>query len=275
MTDLTTTDPTPTDRPIPQDLVEQLAEALPELIADELESLSSTVYSELELRVGQRLSDGLSAAELDEFGALIDAGDEQASTAWLAEHRPDYQRVVATQREAIVAETVAALRGTSSATAEPVPRRREEIIELDLDVIAKTLQTMRANVIRAGDLLSVTHQCENGQNLVITMRVSDNGLLSMQSVGPALFSQARKGLLLSFAQQWNRERYWPKAFVVDSTDGDTCQLVAELAYPLAPGVHRRLLTHFLAAGLAYTKRMFESLAEVIEDPAASPQLELF
>ena len=275
MTDLTAADDvTTSSRPIPQDLVLEFAEALPDLTAAELESLSATVLSELELRVGQQLTDGLSNVELDEFSALVDAGDEQASTAWLAEHRPDYQDVVTAQRGAIVAETVAALGGTSSVPAVPATRR-EEILDVDLDVVAVALRTLPASAVRVDDRISVTQRCATGHRLVVTASVSDNGLLSMQSAGPRSFSQARKGLLLSFAQRWNRERYWPKAFVVDSADGDTCRLVAEFAYPLAPGVHRRLLAHLLGAGLAYTKRMFESLIEVLDDPEASAQLELF
>ncbi|MEN4476187.1 DUF5663 domain-containing protein [Mycolicibacterium cosmeticum] len=276
MTDLTAADDVTTSgRPIPQDLVMELAEALPDLTADELESLSATVFSELELRVGQQLTDGLSNVELEEFSALVDAGDEQASTAWLAEHRPDYQDVVAAQRGVIVAETVTALGGTSSAPAVPTTRRREEILDVDIDMVAGALRTLPASVVRVDDRISVAQRCANGHQLVVIASVSDNGLLIMQSAGPSSFSQARKGLLLSFAQRWNRERYWPKAFVVYSADGDTCRLVAEIAYPLAAGVHRRLLAHLLGAGLAYTKRMFESLTEILDDPEASAQLELF
>lgn len=49
------------------------------------------IYSELELRVGQRLSDGMSDAQLDEFANIIDkvpgAVDE-----FLAKHAPDYEQ---------------------------------------------------------------------------------------------------------------------------------------------------------------------------------------
>jgi hypothetical protein len=47
------------------------------------------IYSELELRVGTRLSDGLSDGQLEEFEQIIDRKEEKI-TEWLAEHAPQY-----------------------------------------------------------------------------------------------------------------------------------------------------------------------------------------
>lgn len=47
------------------------------------------IYDELELRVGTKLSDGMSDAQLEEFEAIIDR-KEDVITAWLAQHAPDY-----------------------------------------------------------------------------------------------------------------------------------------------------------------------------------------
>ena len=47
------------------------------------------IYDELELRVGTKLSDGMSDAQLEEFEAIIDRKDEVVTT-WLAAHVPDY-----------------------------------------------------------------------------------------------------------------------------------------------------------------------------------------
>ena len=48
------------------------------------------VFAELELRVGRRLSEGLSDAALDEFERLVD-GDEEYCRNWLRQHEPEYQ----------------------------------------------------------------------------------------------------------------------------------------------------------------------------------------
>ena len=47
------------------------------------------IYSELELRVGTRLSDGLSDAQLEEFEEIIDRKQEKIEAA-LAAHAPNY-----------------------------------------------------------------------------------------------------------------------------------------------------------------------------------------
>jgi len=47
------------------------------------------IYSELELRVGTRLSDGLSDDQLEEFEKIIDRDQEKIQN-WLAEHAPNY-----------------------------------------------------------------------------------------------------------------------------------------------------------------------------------------
>lgn len=49
------------------------------------------IYSELELRVGTRLSDGLSDSQLEEFEKIIDR-DEEKIQSWLAEHAPTYMQ---------------------------------------------------------------------------------------------------------------------------------------------------------------------------------------
>lgn len=103
------------------------------------------IYSELELRVGERLSQGLSDAQLDEFANIIDKvpgvvdeflakhapqyqqepifqrlmqatgapaddqrlKDEFAATKWLEVNRPDYRDVVAAVMEELKKEIVA------------------------------------------------------------------------------------------------------------------------------------------------------------------------
>ncbi len=55
------------------------------------------IYSELELRVGTRLSDGLSDSQLEEFEEIIDRKQEKIDN-WLAEHAPTYMQDQAFQK---------------------------------------------------------------------------------------------------------------------------------------------------------------------------------
>lgn len=47
------------------------------------------IYSELELRVGERLTDGMSDELLDEFGYFVDM-NQDGMTKWFSENLPDY-----------------------------------------------------------------------------------------------------------------------------------------------------------------------------------------
>lgn len=55
------------------------------------------IYSELELRVGERLSQGMSDAQLDEFANIIDK-TPGAVDEFLAKHAPNYQQEPMFQR---------------------------------------------------------------------------------------------------------------------------------------------------------------------------------
>lgn len=62
-------------------------EQLPE---EQKQAFLQHIYEELELRVGTKLSDGLSDQQLDEFEGIIDR-KEDAVAQWIATHVPGYQ----------------------------------------------------------------------------------------------------------------------------------------------------------------------------------------
>jgi hypothetical protein len=62
---------------------------LNELPDEQKQAFLQHIYEELELRVGTKLSEGLSDAQLEEFESIIDRKDE-AVAAWLAQHAPNY-----------------------------------------------------------------------------------------------------------------------------------------------------------------------------------------
>ncbi|HEU4715428.1 MAG TPA: DUF5663 domain-containing protein [Candidatus Saccharimonadales bacterium] len=63
---------------------------LDQLPQDQKQAFLDHIYSELELRVGVRLSDGLSDEQLKEFESFVDR-DDQKVQAWIAAHTPDYR----------------------------------------------------------------------------------------------------------------------------------------------------------------------------------------
>lgn len=62
------------------------------------------LYEELELRVGTRLSEGMSDQQLSSFEKLIDGNDEDGALNWLESNRPDYKAVVAEELEKLKQE---------------------------------------------------------------------------------------------------------------------------------------------------------------------------
>jgi predicted RNA-binding Zn ribbon-like protein len=106
---------------------------LGELPAAEKNKMLAHIYETLELRVGMRLAEQMSDAQLDEFEAFIDKNDEAGALRWLETNFPDYKKVVADELEklkseikaqapAIMEATMAELQGgAAAAPAPPTP----------------------------------------------------------------------------------------------------------------------------------------------------------
>jgi hypothetical protein len=62
---------------------------LDQLPEDQKQAFKEHIYSELELRVGVRLSEGLTDEQLTEFESFVDRNDEKVR-AWVAMHAPGY-----------------------------------------------------------------------------------------------------------------------------------------------------------------------------------------
>ena len=71
----------------------------PEMIRD--------IYNKLELKVGMRLAEQMTDAQLDEFEGLIDQKNDTASLQWLERNFPNYKQVVAEELEKLKAEVKA------------------------------------------------------------------------------------------------------------------------------------------------------------------------
>lgn len=95
-----------------QSIAQMLNEAFPPVVRSaldpaDLESLAERVLGELELRVGERLSAGLSETAMEEFELLSDDPDTPwpAFAEWFRTYRPDYQETVKQTLEELIQET--------------------------------------------------------------------------------------------------------------------------------------------------------------------------
>lgn len=62
------------------------------------------IYETLELRVGMKLAEQMTDAQLDEFEGYIDRNDEPGALKWLETNFPDYKQVVANELDNLKTE---------------------------------------------------------------------------------------------------------------------------------------------------------------------------
>lgn len=74
------------------------------LPAEDKKKMLAHIYETLELRVGMRLAQNMSDAQLDEFEKLMDANDEAGALTWLETNVPNYKEVVAEELEKLKSE---------------------------------------------------------------------------------------------------------------------------------------------------------------------------
>jgi hypothetical protein len=75
--------------------------------AEQKEPFLEHLLETLELRVGTKLSEGMTDEQLAEFEKLVKSRDYQGALAWLGEKRPDFKKVVADELETIKKEVEA------------------------------------------------------------------------------------------------------------------------------------------------------------------------
>lgn len=77
-------------------LIELGLGALP---ADEKNKMLAHIYETLEMRVGMKLAEQMTDAQLDEFEGYINRNDESGALTWLESNFPNYKQVVAEELE--------------------------------------------------------------------------------------------------------------------------------------------------------------------------------
>ena len=73
---------------------------------DQQKAFLQHLYEELELRVGLKLSEGMSKEQLKEFSSLIDKDEDDAAIKWLETNRPNFKDTVGEELEKIRKEVL-------------------------------------------------------------------------------------------------------------------------------------------------------------------------
>jgi len=107
---------------------------LGELPAEEKNKMLAHIYETLELRVGMRLAEKMTDAQLDEFEAFIDRNDEDGALKWLETNFPNYKDTVAEElnklKDEIKAQAPAIMEATMAEQAaqgghQPLPPQEQ------------------------------------------------------------------------------------------------------------------------------------------------------
>ncbi|MBR0403286.1 hypothetical protein IJI55_01930 [Candidatus Saccharibacteria bacterium] len=79
---------------------------LSDLPKDKKESFLASLQGELEMRVGHKMSEGMSDAKLLEFDELSQSGDTEAIQMWIRTERPDYREIARDELEKLTEEII-------------------------------------------------------------------------------------------------------------------------------------------------------------------------
>jgi hypothetical protein len=121
--------------------------SLPE---DQKKPFLQHTYDQLEYKVGIRLSEGMSDAQLEEFESIIDR-KEDVIAAWLTQHAPNYQNEEVFQRLMQASKLDA---NDPGLRAEYAATKWLEVNRPDYrDVVAQTLEEIKQEILGAKDAI--------------------------------------------------------------------------------------------------------------------------
>lgn len=123
---------------------------LADLPEDQKKPFLQHVYDQLEYRVGVRLSEGMSDAQLEEFEAIIDKKQEVID-AWIAQYAPNYAQDVLFQKiqEASGLSDIDPILRSEYAATKWLEVNRPDY----RDVVAKTLDELKQEIAQSRDAI--------------------------------------------------------------------------------------------------------------------------
>jgi hypothetical protein len=251
----------------------QLAAHLPGLPDPDLCELVAQVRCELERRVGSALSEGLTDAQLEEFEALSDQGDDAGCARWLHTNKPDYRATVAVKSSRLIAEVVETL-----ATADPEATRGAQSVAqtyaASLQLIEDHLTThdMKYHHAPNGCLRAAFSDDDRWTAAVlIDLCGKDKNVFAFRAGCPdTTFLADAEPVLRAWADAWNRGTWTPKAVVITDVDTGTCRVFAESVVPAGGGLTRGFVDAMMRHWMSSMFRFFTDLQDEVGHLALPP-----
>ena len=127
---------------------------LADLPEDQKQAFLQHIYSELELRVGTKLSEGMNEEQLAQFEAFVDQ-DEQKVTAWFERYLPNYRELpdfqsLKTSAPAEVSETALLSEYGSLKWLELNRPDYKQVVAGELDTLKNEITQNRDSILGAG-----------------------------------------------------------------------------------------------------------------------------
>ena len=121
---------------------------------------------------------------------------------------------------------------------------------------------------RDGKGLLVLFSTEHGK-LQVNLRAS--GIRSdvlVISISSATYNLAEdRSRLMDLVNDWNRDTFWPKAFVRQTSQPGRIAVVGETAFPLTDGIHIDALGNFINSSIRAGAKLFDKVARATAVPS--------
>lgn len=254
------------DRATHWDMETRLASHLPGLTDADLADLAARVDDELQLRVGDKLSEGLTEQQLTEFAELIDSEDDHQCNQWLVTNVPHYRAAVAVIRAELLAEVVSTVAAANPAATHGL-RSFGQLLRTSIDLAEAHLQAHGIEHTRNDDRLELTLAGSGDEPEIVAFiglagPHTDTFTLTGNAVGID-FPPEDHQRLYTFAADWNLRTRNPKALVVTDDYDGRCRVMGEVTICVGPRITRAQVDFALSRALESMPALFADVRRAL------------
>lgn len=248
------------------DMETRLASYLPGLSDEDLADLAVRVDEELQVRVGDSLSDGLTVQQLEEFGRLIDDGADRQCNEWLLTHRPNYRATVAVVRAELVAEVVRTVVAANPAAADG-HRSFGQLLRTSIDLAEVHLQRHGIEYTRNDGGLELTLAGDGDETEIVAFiglagSHADTFTLTGNAVGVE-FPHEDHQRVSAFAADGNLRTCNPKALVVTDEYDEQCRVMGEVDICVGPRITKAQVDVALSRAIESMRTLFADVHRLL------------
>lgn len=96
----------------------------------------------------------------------------------------------------------------------------------------------------------------------------DRNVLAIRVTPVENYAAAERARLMELVNEWNRDTYWPKAFVRETSNPAQVGVAGETSFPLGDGIHFEAFTRYIDHTLTASFGLFDKIGRAIRLPSA-------